>query len=428
MSEEKESASVSRSTPPSPPLVSIPREAPPAYETLASFIHPTVNRQNSIRLPDDPVSITSSTPNHHATHAPLSFRSPPTNSPPSRVHTRSLSSSSVPSVSSLKGKKSWFGFSSSTTPAQTTRKPNSEIRTTVLNLVRDLVQEHSSGSPAALGILQSCSEACTAHGVSLSTILQDKFIESHSPLYWAIVKRRQPDSSEDADTRQDHQPMELLDALLKQASPLNSDTVAELRQACLATSDHSIFQRLRIIPQFSATTGADKVILGSTLPPDDVSVELGPGNEGAFAVNFDLYQFHKRMMVAKEIKEEFVVRNRIWKISFLITPDNVWYGPPPGSWSISLSLQEPSPPTWFDGRLVLPDSDKPLRLRSKQMMEGPRNDIPATQVVVAMEDSSDFSSLQYSGSTFIPADERLRVRLEAKLRKPDPTSDTCVMM
>ena len=37
----------------------------------------------------------------------------------------------------------------------------------------------------------------------------------------------------------------------------------------------------------------------------------------------------------------------------LITPENVWYGPPPGSWCASLSLQEPSPPTWLDARLVL---------------------------------------------------------------------------
>jgi hypothetical protein len=59
----------------------------------------------------------------------------------------------------------------------------------VLGLVRDLVQDHSSGSPAALGILQSCADACASHSVSFSAILQENFIENHTPLYWAIVKR-----------------------------------------------------------------------------------------------------------------------------------------------------------------------------------------------------------------------------------------------
>ncbi len=295
MSNEKESLSSDTITPspPFPPLPPPLREAPPAYESL--LITSLLIPQNRIRLPEDPPLTISST-NHHAntTHSPPSFR--PSN-PPSRAgHTRSLSSSSL---SSLKGKV-WFPFSS--TSAASLRKPNNEVRTTVLNLVRDLVQEHSSsGSPAALGILQSCAEACSAHAVSLSAILQDKFIESHSPLYWAIVKRPHEDNNPDEP--------ELLDALLKQASPLNADTVAELRQACLATSDHSIFQRLRILPQFTATTGADMIILGSTLPPDDIAVELGPGNDGAFSVDFQVYQFHKRMMVSREIKHEFVARS-----------------------------------------------------------------------------------------------------------------------
>ena len=80
----------------------------------------------------------------------------------------------------------------------------------------------------------------------------------------------------------------------------------------------------------------------------------------------------------------------------MITSENVWYGRPPGSWCVSLSLQEFSPPTWFDGCFVLPNSDKPLHIRSKQMMEAARNDIPATQVIVALGDSPDFATLQYS--------------------------------
>ena len=304
MSNEKESLS-SDTISPSPPFPPLPpplREAPPAYESL--LITSLLIPQNRIRLPEDPPLTISST-NHHIHTRP--------SNPPSRAgHTRSLSSSSL---SSLKGKV-WFPFSStsSSSAASSLRKPNNEVRTTVLNLVRDLsVQGDSSSrsSPAALGILQSCAEACRAHAVSLSAILQDKFIESHSPLYWAIVKRPHEDNGDDDNNDNNPDGPKLLDALLKQASPLNADTVAELRQACLATSDHVMFQRLRILlPQFTMTTGADMIILGSTLPPDDIAVvELVPGNDGAFSVDFQLHQFHKRMMVSREIKHEFVARS-----------------------------------------------------------------------------------------------------------------------
>ena len=46
------------------------------------------------------------------------------------------------------------------------------------------------------------------------------------------------------------------------------------------------------------------IILGSTLPPDDIAVELGPGKDGAFSVDFQLYQFHKRTMASREIKHD----------------------------------------------------------------------------------------------------------------------------
>ena len=134
--------------------------------------------------------------------------------------------------------------------------------------------------------------------------------------------------------------------------------------------------------------------------------------------------------------------DRLWRLSLLITPDDMWYGPPPGSWCASLSLLEPSPPTWFNSRLYIRESGggtvsrtnssgtehqpqpidlllptptldhtfspqippPPLHfkkhnvliLNSKQMLEAPRNGIPATKIVVSMDDSPAFASLQYS--------------------------------
>ena len=131
----------------------------------------------------------------------------------------------------------------------------------------------------------------------------------------------------------------------------------------------------------------------------------------------------------------------------MIIPDDVWFGPPPGSWCVSLSLLEPSPPTWFNSHLYIcepvggtvshtnfsglgtehqpqlidllaptptldhnfsssqiPPPPPPahlqkhnaLILNSKQMLEAPRNGIPATKIIVSMDDSPAFASLQYS--------------------------------
>ena len=76
-------------------------------------------------------------------------------------------------------------------------------------------------------------------------------------------------------------------------------------------------------------------------------------------------------------------------------------------------------------------------------MEAPRNGVPATKTIVSMNENVAFASLQYScvflffsilyhlllidlfgyyfilyrGSSFLAADETLRIRLEAKLTK-----------
>ena len=297
-----ESVPLSRSVPSSPPShrpLPLTAEALPAFEPFVSIF----KGKNGIRLPDSPTTVVTSSVSHHANNAPPPFHPPIIPAKAGRGHVRSSS------VSSLKA-KSWFSFSSPSSSVATSasRKPNNEVRTTVLNLVRDLVLEHSSGSPAALGILQSCAEACNSHSVSLSDILQEKFIEGHSPLYWAIVKGQQSDTHEELDNTTIP---DLLDALIKQSSPLKADTMLELRQACLATSDHSIFQYLSILPHFTTTSSVDKVILGSTLQPDNVTVELRSGNEGAFTVHLHLFQFHKRMMVSKKIIHEFIARSML---------------------------------------------------------------------------------------------------------------------
>ena len=280
-------------------------EGPPAYESLS----PTRTDQATTRLIDNhpPITLTTTSAISNSTGSPP----PPFRGIGStqKSHTRSPSSSLPASV---KEKKSggWFSFSSSA-PSASSKTPH-EVRSTVLGLVRDLVQDHSSGSPAALGILQSCADACTSHSVSFSTILQEKFIENHTPLYWAIVKRTNGPSEDDdeggggggSEMKDD-----LVTALLSHISPLNPDTILDLRMACMATSDQAMFQRLRRSPRFASISKSDQILLGGSPSPDDVTVEIGPGDKGAFTVNCIIAQFHKRMMVSKEIVLDFIARS-----------------------------------------------------------------------------------------------------------------------
>lgn len=261
-----------------------PSEAPPSYDTLDPIPSP----------PRDTKRI--DTP----TTSPILTCTPGASSPPPIIKSPSSSSN-------LKGKgranNSWFNFSASRT--------NREIHATVLGLVRDLVREQHSNSTASLGILESCAEACASYDLSLSALLQEKSIENHTPLYWAIVKRP-PDGEEDETAIPD-----LLTALISYASPLSPQTISDVRHACLLTSDQLLFQRLRMSPEFSPLSGTDEMLLGATIPPDGITVEDMPGDEGAFAVNFEIVHFQKRMLVSKRIELDFIGRGKKSKFHHL---------------------------------------------------------------------------------------------------------------
>lgn len=398
-----------------------PTDAPPSYDTLG----PILNGYRDTK-PPTPSTATSST------------QSPPHRSPPKSPATTTKG----------KARANWFNFAA--------HRTSRDVRNTVLGLVRDLVREYHTNSPAPAGILQSCAEACAAHNLGLASILQEKSIEEHTPLYWAIVKRV-PDEAIDEDT----QIPDLLTALLSHSTPLTRETISDVRVACLVTSDQSLFQRLRMSPEFSKISGRDEMLLGATLPMDDIVVEDMAGDEGAFAVNFEIVQFQKRMMVSKEIVLEFIARSRMWKLEFSIANGSQHADPRPGSWCISLSLLENSPPAWIDSRLLVqePDTTSPIpspdtksptspgrsasspfvfgasrprtkptisiRLKSTQQLFAPRPHQAQSKVVVSLEDSLMGSSLQYAGSSYIAADEKLRARLEARLCKPEAECIIC---
>ncbi|TFK32424.1 hypothetical protein BDQ12DRAFT_501938 [Crucibulum laeve] len=310
-----------------------PADAPPSYEAVAPI---RTDYRVEKNLPEDPPPSGSSSSSSHLGESQLS--------PPPLVK----SPSSPGAAGKGKGRANWFTFGTSRTAR--------EVRTTVLGLMRDLVREHLNQSPAALGILQSCSDVCASHSLSLSRILQEKSIEGHTPLYWAVVKRPQDEEYLDGTASSP----DLLTALLTYSVPLTPVTILDVRHACLVTSDQRLFQRLRLSPEFSPVSAVDEMLLGGSIPPDDIEVEDVPGNEGAFAVNFEIVQFQKRMMVGKEIALEFIARGRLWCLRFSVAPMDQSSGPRPGSWCVSLSILENSPPTWIDSRLLVAEPSSVL--------------------------------------------------------------------
>ena len=187
-----------------------------------------------------------------------------------------------------------------------------QVEQTVLGLIWSLIEEHNTpSSSAAADILYSCSQACQGNSLSFSKLLQRKSMEGHTPFYWTVVKRL-PDQHQDVS---EHLGADLLSALISFASPLTKDTIKDLRLACLATSDQALFQRLRMSPEFAPVSASDRLLLGMTIPPDEIEVHILPGDTGAFMVDIVIPHFYKRMVVTKKIVIEFIARSAS-KISF----------------------------------------------------------------------------------------------------------------
>ncbi|KAJ7116084.1 hypothetical protein C8R44DRAFT_628446 [Mycena epipterygia] len=298
-------------------------DAPPSYESAAA---------SSTSLP-----------------APLpndAKRPPPIPSPAAASGSSPIASSSSSGLKSPPVSTSWFNLMSPTVR---------QVRATVLGLVRDLVKlQPSDHSVVAISILKSCADACATNGLSISTLLQEKSIEGHTPLYWAIVKR-----PAESPAPEDQEGTDLLTALLSLSTPLTPATTSDVRLACLLTSDQALFQRLRNSPEFSPLSATDEMLLDATSLPDDIDVEnVGgeAGQEGAFVVDFAIVRFQKRMLVSKAVVLDFIARGRMWRLSFNVATQEHRrpHLPPPGAWYVSLSLLENSPPTWVDSRLLVP--------------------------------------------------------------------------
>ncbi|KAG7447481.1 uncharacterized protein BT62DRAFT_777315 [Guyanagaster necrorhizus] len=217
-----------------------------------------------------------------------------------------------------------------------------EIKSTIISLVQDLVRP-TSLSGVCNEILSSCAQTCASYSMSLSSILQERFCEDHTPLYWAIInKPRQTEEKSE----------EILSALLRYSVPPTLSTISEIRLACLVSSDQNLFRQLRC--ELKPISGMDEMLLGTT-GSDNVRVVDTNATEGAFAAEIEISRFQKRMRVGKEVEVEFIAQAHLWLLSFFVMPQYKPGSPRRGSWCVGLSLMESSPPTWVDSRLIIQD-------------------------------------------------------------------------
>ncbi|KAL5508764.1 hypothetical protein ACEPAG_4743 [Sanghuangporus baumii] len=315
----------------------LPTEAPPAYDEL-DFPNTQLVTSNSSsdRIP-------SSRPSHR-----LSRRNRPTpvtnrNTTASRSAGQKLNRP-IPSFAPSPPKRD--KPSSSVPPSA---KTQADVREIVRGLLRDVVQGSSpvrSSASAALGVLQSCATACSRHSISFARILQERSIEHHAPLYWAIVSR--PPGNEGPSKIDDREDDAFLVELFAHAAPLTPISVEELRAACLVVSNNVLFQRLRSVPGALPLSGADRMLLSSTslqipagasqnnlekasLRPetkqlhgfnDTVTVCEGEtgSNSSTFSVNFQFRLFQRRMRVSGILETEFIARGRLWQLIFFVVP------------------------------------------------------------------------------------------------------------
>jgi hypothetical protein len=261
-----------------------------------------------------------------------------------------------------------------------------EVRKTVSGLIHDLVRNQtlSDTNAPCVGILDSCREVCTANSISLSSLLQEPYIEGHCALYWAIVNRP-TDGSNPASL----EIPPLVQALLVYSAPLAKSNIKDVRLACRHTGDQRLFQSLRMCPEMQALSEKDRLLLGVTVPPDTISIGIPARHDAPFSVEFEFAHFQKRMQVSQAATLAFVSHGkalfslsfaffdqntaRVWQIVFCVLStfdqNNESYI---GQWAVGLRILDQSPNatvTVFEQRaskgVVTDDSFEPYELTLK---------------------------------------------------------------
>lgn len=330
----------------------------------------------------------------------------------------------------------WFSFGLRSRVAK-------QVRVTVLGILRDLVKQPDISSSAS-AILESCADACRMNNLSISTLLQEPSVEGHTPLYWAIIKRAPGSPVEPEDPSSP----DLLESFLSIATPFTETTISDIRLACLNNADHALYQRLRRSPAFSPLSGAEEVLLGGLRPVDEINVLNVEEDDCAFVVDFRIPLFQKRLRVSKQLNLEFIAKDRLWSLKFLIAAaenSNIRPIAETGTWLVTLALLEHSAPTAVDSNLIIKDATIPaspspsspsvlsrqtkgkptITLRMKTGTTHLAPDHRDNVISTSFKDSLMAESLQYNASPYVAADGSLTARLEARLGRPDGECIIC---
>lgn len=375
-----------------------PTEEPPSY---SSAVGPSSSSNlTPLRLPQ-PSSPESSYPSEKPPITPQPQT--PISTSTSSIFSLTPSQPKSPALSTPPAPAGWISQLLGTPQA----KADNEVRQTVLGLVwrsswfyprpldidlpppqiQGIIQQGDSAY--AIPIIQSCIDACEARGLSFANIVQERSIQGHTPLYWTIVKnvysaKEEPPSSSDRKPNLET----LFDILV--SFPLTLEAYADALQACLLTSSHSTFLRLRKYnpePPL-AIPGSDEQ---DDQSEDTIRVTNGDDAEaalnGAFRVQINIKHFQKRMRVLKEVTVDFIARGarspcnslpnnllispiscigRMWQLSFVVytpaqhgpgarvsTPTHFSRPIEPGAWVLALDLVGASPSTWLDSRITI---------------------------------------------------------------------------
>ncbi|KAJ7237689.1 hypothetical protein C8J57DRAFT_1727871 [Mycena rebaudengoi] len=219
------------------------------------------------------------------------------------------------------------------------------VRAAVIEDVHLAVQPNTGSTAERLDLLENCALLCKRQNIDFPLLLQEKeAFHGHTALYWAIVNS--PEGSRG--------PFDLVAVILARSSPLQPETIAEARRACISLRNQELFQFLRMCPEFGTLSPEDRLLLGVLVPPEEIDIELMEGPGQPFSVRFRIPQYRKRMLLSKEIRLEFIARGLLWQLSFSVNSQKQWLDN--WQWRGSLRLAEDSPFTPVEFGLVFLDA------------------------------------------------------------------------
>ncbi|KAG2140095.1 hypothetical protein DEU56DRAFT_293113 [Suillus clintonianus] len=196
-------------------------------------------------------------------------------------------------------------------------------RATAFSRIREIVSSPDF-TPSSVGpIVDSCATALPAS--EFSDLLQQRNIEDHTALYWAIVKKRR----------------EALWAFTKFISEFSPACSSDLRFACMAINDHDLFMQLNLGDNVNPKDKSLRRMLGC--PRDEIQVLRDGLVENRYIVRLVFKMFQTRLRIMQKFAVEFIARGRIWVLRIFMHENGRWY--------IGCALSEYSSP------VVHPDVD-----------------------------------------------------------------------